>query len=149
LRDLVQYARRTEWSGALCRLLLLQAAALEQTSARAEAAGSAAEGLDIARRAGLRSCIADRAELIVAPLERLLADGSLAVDRVTLEYWRSIVGAAGSPQDDEHERQRLRLRLSPRQAQVLELLARGLSSKEIADRLGLGVGTVKAHRISL
>jgi DNA-binding NarL/FixJ family response regulator len=113
------------------------------------AAIHAAEGLDAARRAGLRSGIEDRAELIAPAIERLLANKHLNLDPATLAYWRAIVGGPESPADDESVRQRLRMRLSPRQAQVLELLARGLSSKEIANRLGLGVGTVKAHRISL
>ncbi len=37
------------------------------------------------------------------------------------------------------------IRLPPRQQQVVELLAEGCSVKEIARRLGLGVGTVKVH----
>ena len=149
LGDLVDFARRTSWSSALCRLCLLQAAALEQDRALEAAATHAAEGLDVARRAGLRSCIADRAELILPAIERLLANEQLTLDSASLEYWRSIVGGPESPADNELARERLRMRLSPRQTQVLELLARGLSSKEIANRLGLGVGTVKAHRISL
>ena len=39
--------------------------------------------------------------------------------------------------------------LSPRQAQVLRLLVQGLSNKEIARILGLGVGTVKIHVAAL
>lgn len=35
--------------------------------------------------------------------------------------------------------------LSPRRAQVLELLARGYTSKEIADELGIGEDCAKAH----
>jgi DNA-binding CsgD family transcriptional regulator len=39
--------------------------------------------------------------------------------------------------------------LSPRQREVLELLAAGLSGKEIATRLGLSESTVKSYRKSL
>ena len=35
--------------------------------------------------------------------------------------------------------------LSPREHEVLLLVARGLSNKEVARELGLGEGTVKAH----
>jgi DNA-binding NarL/FixJ family response regulator len=37
------------------------------------------------------------------------------------------------------------LPLSPREEDILRLLAKGLRSKEIADQLGIGVGTVNTH----
>jgi DNA-binding NarL/FixJ family response regulator len=39
--------------------------------------------------------------------------------------------------------------LTPRQREVLQLIAEGLSTKEIAGRLGLGVKTVETHRTQL
>ncbi len=41
--------------------------------------------------------------------------------------------------------ERLLAHLSPREMEVLQLLAKGLSNKEIAAQLGLVVGTVKIH----
>lgn len=41
--------------------------------------------------------------------------------------------------------ERLLAHLSPRETEVLQLLAKGLSNKEIAAQLGLVVGTVKIH----
>ncbi len=41
--------------------------------------------------------------------------------------------------------ERLIAHLSPRETEVLQLLAKGLSNKEIAAQLGLVVGTVKIH----
>jgi DNA-binding NarL/FixJ family response regulator len=41
--------------------------------------------------------------------------------------------------------ERLIAHLSPRETEVLQLLAKGLSNKEIASQLGLVVGTVKIH----
>jgi len=39
--------------------------------------------------------------------------------------------------------------LSPRQSEVLKLIAEGHSSKEIATKLGIGESTVKSHRKSI
>jgi len=39
--------------------------------------------------------------------------------------------------------------LTPRQKEVLQLLAEGLSMKEIAERLGVSIKTVEAHRANL
>jgi ligand-binding sensor domain-containing protein/DNA-binding CsgD family transcriptional regulator len=39
--------------------------------------------------------------------------------------------------------------LTPRQKEVLQLIAEGLSTKEIAERLGVSVKTVEAHRANL
>jgi DNA-binding CsgD family transcriptional regulator len=40
-------------------------------------------------------------------------------------------------------------KLSPREAQVLELVSSGLTNLEVADRLGVGVHAVKFHLASI
>ncbi len=70
----------------------------------------------------------------------------MALDRL-LEAIRSV--HAGEqyipPQIAARVGERLLARLSPREYEVLKLLATGLSNKEIAARLGVVVGTVKIH----
>jgi DNA-binding NarL/FixJ family response regulator len=47
------------------------------------------------------------------------------------------------------QRRELLARLSPREREVLELVAVGISSKEIAGQLGISVRTAEAHRDSI
>jgi DNA-binding NarL/FixJ family response regulator len=46
---------------------------------------------------------------------------------------------AGAPADPHDQ-------LSPREREVLQLIAEGLSSKEVAVRLGVAVSTIETHR---
>lgn len=43
----------------------------------------------------------------------------------------------------------LSVRLTPREVEVINLMAEGFTSKEIALELGLSIRTVEAHRYSL
>ena len=54
-----------------------------------------------------------------------------------------VANAAAGPSDDQFAR------LTPRQREVLSLMAQGKSNKEIAKELGLAAGTVKIHVSSI
>ena len=87
---------------------------------------------------------ADRAELEMAL--RAVARGDTWLSpgvsrRVAEAYARG--GAAAATVDGPFEV------LTPRQREVLQLIAEGLSNKEIATRLDLGVKTVESHRMEL
>jgi DNA-binding NarL/FixJ family response regulator len=64
---------------------------------------------------------------------------SPAVSKRVVDDYVSRTGGAADPLDA----------LTPRQREVLQLAAEGLSSKEIAQRLGLSHRTVEAHRAQL
>jgi DNA-binding NarL/FixJ family response regulator len=84
---------------------------------------------------------ADRAELEMAL--RSVARGeawfSPAVSKVIVDSHVRGARSAGEPFE----------RLTSRQREVLQLIAEGLSTKEIAQRLDLAVKTVEAHRVEL
>ncbi len=65
---------------------------------------------------------------------------SPAVTRVLIEDYLRQGGAHREPAPDD---------LTPREAEVLQLIAEGYTSKKIAELLGLSVKTVQAHRASL
>jgi DNA-binding NarL/FixJ family response regulator len=109
---------------------------------------------------GLKRVIADEKAFIQPPfeyaLEKTERTGTAAYvnAQIILEEWLNA-------RDENPQRVRMEDRassarpveppgvLSPRQREVLELLAAGLSGKEIATRLGLSESTVKSYRKSL
>jgi DNA-binding NarL/FixJ family response regulator len=56
---------------------------------------------------------------------------------------------AGRRRERDHEAQRAIEKLTPREREVLLALADGLSDKDIAERLHVGVGTVRNHIVSI
>jgi DNA-binding NarL/FixJ family response regulator len=73
---------------------------------------------------------AHRGEAVLSP----------AITRVLIEdYLRQTAGTRDPAADD----------LTPREREVLQLIAEGYTSKKIAELLGLSVKTVQAHRTSL
>jgi len=95
---------------------------------------------------------------IDAKVDPPVLNAILALDRADLASRASELATAverewnvgGRVVNDLHpaERERLAL-LSPREVQVLDLTARGLSMKEIATRLKRAYGTVAAHRTNI
>ena len=58
-------------------------------------------------------------------------------------------GVKGIPKRTEFARQKYPADLTPREVEVLQLIAEGLSNPSIAQKLGISVGTVKAHTASI
>jgi DNA-binding NarL/FixJ family response regulator len=127
----LEVAARVARLGAGTRVLMLSMHASPEYAARAFAAGAAgylnkdsafdelAAALE-AIGAGRRYLCRAIDEAQVAELERLAATGSSGLDRLT-----------------------------PRQRQILQLVAEGLGTRQIAERLFLSVKTVETHRAQI
>lgn len=98
-----------------------------------------------ALRAGARGYLtkdASGAEILQA-LQRVL-DDQAAIDPAIQRLLVDVIATAG-PQRDRPDRARLPNGLTTREAEVLSLIAQGLSNAEIAERLVVSEGTVKSH----
>jgi DNA-binding NarL/FixJ family response regulator len=86
-----------------------------------------------------------RLDDIVEAVKRLGAGVPLLSPHETVDLLRLVSQHRGR---DQRERETLG-RLTRREQEVLEALALGLSDKEIAERLGVGIETVRTHMVNL
>jgi DNA-binding NarL/FixJ family response regulator len=79
---------------------------------------------------------------LIDAIERVHQDDAVFSPQLAGFVLDAFAGAAADPQDDELDL------LTPREQEVLRLIARGYMYKEIARRLGISVKTVEAHTSS-
>jgi DNA-binding NarL/FixJ family response regulator len=74
-----------------------------------------------------------------------------AVDALRLHkpYFSTRVSPANDPANSPEPPKSSRSRLTPREREILQLLAEGKSNKEIATLLGISVNTAEAHRANI
>ncbi len=87
------------------------------------------------------ACIKD----VIDAARRLVAGESLLSPNEVIELLR----LAGHQRKQNYEAQQAIESLTPRERDVLQALAEGLSDKEIAERLYVGVGTVRTNMMSI
>lgn len=114
--------------------LILTANARRDAYARAVEAGAA----------GVLHKAASVGDIVVA-VQRLLAGEAILSAEETIELLR----LASRQREQENQVQRAIERITPREREVLQALTDGLSDKEIAERLHVGVGTVRNHFASI
>lgn len=104
-----------------------------------------------AERARLRAELKDARIEIAGEFDRLADARASGIDAgaVMLAGKRGRDAFSGVLQADEDESRPLPEPLTPREIDVLELLAEGLPNKSIADRLGISDQTVKFHVASV
>jgi two-component system response regulator NreC len=94
------------------------------------------------RRAGASAFLAknEAPSQLIAAVERMLAG----------EPFFSSESASRAPGDlPEHERVPVQYLLTPREIEILKLLAKGLSNKQVATALDMSVRTVESHRANI
>ena len=82
---------------------------------------------------------------IVEAVRRLKAGEALLSSGEIIEMLRLI----GRERQEEHDIRRAIEQLTPREREVLQALAEGLESKEIADRLNITVETERTHMVNI
>ena len=86
-----------------------------------------------------------RIQQVVDAARRLLSGESLFSTAEIVE----LLQLAGQSRERDREAQRAVEQLTPRELEVLQALADGLSDKEISESLHVGVGTVRNHLVSV
>jgi DNA-binding NarL/FixJ family response regulator len=115
-------------------VLVLTASAEREAYARAVEAGAAGV---------LHKSV--RIKEVVGAARRLMAGEPLLSTNEVIE----LLQLAGRRREQNYQAQRTIESLTPREREVLEALAEGLSDKEIAERLYVGIGTVRNHVVNI
>lgn len=128
LNGLEATARITRGGARAPRVLILSMHVSEEYAAQAFRVGAAGYVLKDAAPTELEQALraVARGEMYLSP----------AVSRHVVEDYRRLLGDVPDPL----------ARLTPRQREILQLVAEGLSTKEIAQRLPLSAKTVESHR---
>lgn len=157
LRPLRHAAESAQRCGAVMTLLIHEALVLAQSGATTRAVQTLAEALALAAPEGSMRTFLDHGEPIIALLHQVRAaqqqgqidmiasDGANYVERV-LAHAHAAAGAACSPARHLHEEgDPLPEPLRPREIEILQLVAEGRSTQEIAESVIVSVGTVRWH----
>jgi DNA-binding NarL/FixJ family response regulator len=115
-------------------VLVLTASAEREAYARAVEAGAA----------GVLNKSASIYEVIDAARRLAAGEAVLSADEIA-----ELLRLAGRRREQDREAQRAIEQLTPREHEVLLLLAQGMSDKEIAERLYVGSGTVRTHVVRI
>jgi LuxR family maltose regulon positive regulatory protein len=125
----------------LLRVIILQAIALHAQGEEKQAALVLEEALTLAKTGGLVRIFVDEG----APMAELLSKA--AAQGIMPHFVGKLLGAfeTGGKQDGSKSVQPLIDPLSERELEILQLIAQGLSNREIGERLFLALNTVKGH----
>ena len=130
-----------DWKDEILRIMALQAVALHTHGETDQAVELLGETLALAEPGGFIRTFVDEG----APMAQLLVEA--AARGILPAYTSKLLAAfeAEKHADTVPPPQPLVEPLSPRELEVLQLIAKGLSNREISERLFLALDTVKGH----
>lgn len=140
LEELCKEAEAGGRTGNVIEVRILQSLSLQSQGEIDQALASLEAALTLAEPEGYIRIFVDEGEPMAKLLRRALSRGIMP------QYSTRLL--ASFPVAKEEGAQRTKL-LTARELEVLRLVADGLSNKEIADKLIIGIGTVKKHTNSI
>jgi LuxR family maltose regulon positive regulatory protein len=130
--------------GSLVEMFVLQAVLYQSMNDIPKALDALQQALEIARPEDYLRVFLDEGKPVI---ELLRHAGSKGIES---QYVATILAEVRQESDGSvHENQPLIDPLSEREIEILRLLADGFSNQEIAERLIIAVGTVKAHTVNI
>lgn len=149
IKDSRELAAASDLRRRMIELDVLGAVASLQAGQQEEAAAQLSTALASAERDDYRRVFLDDGPVLLPLFEDLRHNRPVAAEW-TAEYLNGLIGAIDGAASEETDAgsepvDQLDEPLTEREIEVLELLAEGLTNRQVADRLFLSVGTVKRH----
>ncbi|MBN1370654.1 MAG: hypothetical protein JW987_01745 [Anaerolineaceae bacterium] len=144
LERLLTLAKAQNRQGSVLDILLTQTLAHQSQACQAQALTTLERALSLAAPQGYLRIFVDEGEKV----RLMIADYQVAIERQShplLAYIDKLLSTFPQP---EIENQKSEI-LSPRELEILQLVAQGLSNTEISQRLYLALSTVKGHNLRI
>lgn len=142
LEPLLSMAIEFQRAGSEIEIYIVQALAFQSQGSIGQAVASIKKALALAEPEGYVRSFVDEGR----PMARLLYE--VACRKIALEYTGTLMAAlSATPPVPSVQKQQMDMveTLSKREVEVLQLVAEGLSNKEIASKLFVGLHTIKWH----